>query len=197
VSPNQQLFNAPNDTPTSEGGIKAAHEQPINLLDDDPDFHKHEFYDFAAYGKVILAGFERPPLDVEEPRLGTLKDDTARFLSVKKSQAGYDEYFHIAMPSSTAAPTRRLATGLTHCRTYLLYRQNMQLQFPSSKRAIAPTQRRGRPPVLEWASSASPRAGKRARTRTSCSPSSLTSVSADHALPQSPSHLTSPGGTQS
>jgi hypothetical protein len=32
---------------------------------------------------------------MDEPRLWTLTDDTARFLNDRKSQAGYDEYLHI------------------------------------------------------------------------------------------------------
>jgi hypothetical protein len=38
---------------------------------------------------------EQPPRDIDEPRLWTLTDDTARFLNDRKSQAGYDEYLHI------------------------------------------------------------------------------------------------------
>jgi hypothetical protein len=38
------------------------------------------FY-FAAYGKIIPAGLEQPPRDIDEPRLWTLTDDTARFLN--------------------------------------------------------------------------------------------------------------------
>jgi hypothetical protein len=65
------------------------------LLNDDPDLHEPECVDFATYGKVILAGLEQPPRDIDEPRLWTLTDDTARFLNDRKSQAGYDEYLHI------------------------------------------------------------------------------------------------------
>jgi hypothetical protein len=35
------------------------------------------------------------PRDIDEPRLLTRTDDTARFLNDMKSQAGYDEYLHI------------------------------------------------------------------------------------------------------
>jgi hypothetical protein len=38
---------------------------------------------------------ERPPRDIDEPRLWTLTDDTARVLNDRKSQAGYDEHLHI------------------------------------------------------------------------------------------------------
>jgi hypothetical protein len=54
-----------------------------------------EFVDFAYYGEVIPAGLERPPRDVEEPRLWTLSDDTTRTLIDKRTQFVYDEYLHI------------------------------------------------------------------------------------------------------
>jgi hypothetical protein len=66
------------------------------LDDDEPEpTVVSEFVDFAYYGEVIPAGLERPPRDVQEPRLWTLTDDTARALSDKKTQAAYDEYLHI------------------------------------------------------------------------------------------------------
>jgi hypothetical protein len=65
------------------------------LLDDEPEPTASEFVDFTYYGEVILAGLERPPRDVEEPRLWTLTDDTARALKDKKTQAAYDEYLRI------------------------------------------------------------------------------------------------------
>jgi hypothetical protein len=81
-------------TPTTEG-CKAAPEPPIDLLDDEPKPTASEFADFTYYGEVIHAGLERPPRDVEEPRLLTLIDDTTRTLSDKKTHAAYDEYLHI------------------------------------------------------------------------------------------------------
>jgi hypothetical protein len=78
-------------TPATEGG-KAAPEPPIDLLDDKPDPSASDFVDFAYYGEVISAGLERPPRDIEEPRLWTLADDTARALSDKRTQSAYDEY---------------------------------------------------------------------------------------------------------
>jgi len=92
--PNQQQSIPPDATIATEGG-KAAPEQPIDLLNDDPELHEPEFVDFASYGKIIPAGLERPPRDIDEPRLWTLTDDTARFLNDRKSQAGYDEYLHL------------------------------------------------------------------------------------------------------
>jgi hypothetical protein len=65
------------------------------MLNDDPELHEPEFADFAAYGKIIPAGLEQPPRDIDEPRLWTLTDDTARFLNDRKSQAGYDEFLRI------------------------------------------------------------------------------------------------------
>jgi hypothetical protein len=65
------------------------------LFDDEPEPTASEFVDFAYYGEVIPAGLERSPRDVEEPRLWTLSDDTARTLSDKRTQSAYDEYLHI------------------------------------------------------------------------------------------------------
>jgi hypothetical protein len=81
-------------TPATEGG-KAAPEPPIDLLDDEPEPSASEFVEFAYYGEVIPAGLECPPRDVEEPRLWTLTNDTARALSDKRTQSAYDEYLHI------------------------------------------------------------------------------------------------------
>jgi hypothetical protein len=71
-------------TPRTEGG-KVAPEPPIDLLDDEPEPIASEYVDFTSYGEVIPAGLERPPRDVEEPRLWTLTDDTARTLIDKKT----------------------------------------------------------------------------------------------------------------
>jgi hypothetical protein len=79
----------PDATLSTEGG-KAAPEPPIDMLDDEPEPTASEIVDFTYYGEVIPAG-----LDVEEPRLSTLTDDTARTLSDKRTQAAYDEYLHI------------------------------------------------------------------------------------------------------
>jgi hypothetical protein len=38
---------------------------------------------------------ERPPRDIDEPLLWTLTNNTSRFMSDKKSQAGYDDYLYI------------------------------------------------------------------------------------------------------
>jgi hypothetical protein len=65
------------------------------MLNDDSELFGPEFVDFSAYKKVIPAGLERPPRDIDEPYLWTLTDDTARFLNEKIYQAGYDEYLHI------------------------------------------------------------------------------------------------------
>jgi hypothetical protein len=81
-------------TPATEGG-KETHEPPIDLLDDEPEPSASEFVDFSYYGEVIPAGLERPPRDVDEPRLWTLTNDTARARSDKRIQAAYDEYLHI------------------------------------------------------------------------------------------------------
>jgi hypothetical protein len=88
------------------------------------------------------------------------------------------------MPSSIAAPRRQLARTWTRCRTAHLCRQSRRHRFPLSNRVLAPTQRRRRPPVLEWASYAPPRADKRAHMRTASS----TSAYVAHALTRSPAH---------
>jgi hypothetical protein len=68
VLPNQQHSIPPDATIAIEGG-KATHEQPIDMLNDDPELHEPEFVDFAAYGKIIPAGLEQPHRDIDEPRL--------------------------------------------------------------------------------------------------------------------------------
>jgi hypothetical protein len=65
------------------------------MLDDELEPFASEFVDSTYYGEVIPAGLERPPRDVDEPRLWTLADDTARALSDKRTQSAYDEYLHI------------------------------------------------------------------------------------------------------
>jgi hypothetical protein len=65
------------------------------MLEDEPESPASKFVDFTYYGEVIPAGLERPPRDVEEPRLWTLTNDTVLTLSDKKTQAACDEYLHI------------------------------------------------------------------------------------------------------
>jgi hypothetical protein len=65
------------------------------MLNDEPEPTASEFVHFAYYGAVIPAGLERPPCDVEEPRLLAPTNDNARTVSDKKTQAAYDEYPHI------------------------------------------------------------------------------------------------------
>jgi hypothetical protein len=89
----------------------------------------------------------------------------------------------VAMRFLTGAPIRQLARAWKRCRVDHLYRHSKQPRLPLLERVIAPKQRRRRPPVFDWASSASPRAGKRARMRTVSSPNSRTKVSAAHNLP--------------
>jgi hypothetical protein len=55
------------------------------MLDDEIEPTASEFVDFTYYGEVIPAGLERPPRDVEEPRLWTVTNDTARALADKRS----------------------------------------------------------------------------------------------------------------
>eukprot|EP00873_Tetraselmis_striata_P000141 jgi/Tetstr1/420405/TSEL_011521.t1 len=83
----------PAGTPAPEGGEQGARE-PLPAELDAPD-DELEYVDFAYYGRVIPPGLERPPRDVDEPRLWTLTDDTTRALAEKRSQTAYDEYMHL------------------------------------------------------------------------------------------------------
>jgi hypothetical protein len=137
-------------TQATEGG-KAAHELPIELLDGEPEPTASEFVDFTYYyGEVIPAVLERPPRDVEEPRLWTLTYDTARTLSDKRTHAAYDEYLHIGCYAffDTCA-NAEISEGMDTLSNGPPYRQSKRQRLPSSKRVIAPTQRRRRPPVLD------------------------------------------------
>jgi hypothetical protein len=131
------------------------------MLNDDPELHEPEFVDFAAYGKVILAGLERPPRDIDEPRLWTLTDDTARFLNDRKSQAGYDDYLHIGCYAFFDSPANAaISEALDALSPGPPLPTEQAAEEGRQRRVIAPTQRRRRPPVLDLASSASPRADK-------------------------------------
>jgi hypothetical protein len=46
-----------------------AQEPPIDLPNDDSELLEPESVNFSAYGKEILAGPERPPRDIDVPRL--------------------------------------------------------------------------------------------------------------------------------
>jgi hypothetical protein len=59
VPTNQQHSIYPDATFAIEGG-KAAHEPPIDMLNDDSELHQPEFVDFSTYEKLILAGSEHP-----------------------------------------------------------------------------------------------------------------------------------------
>jgi hypothetical protein len=90
----QQESTPANATPATDC-CKAAPEPLIDLLDDETEPTESEFVDFTNYNEVIPAGLERPPRDVEEPRLLTHTDDTARPLADKRTQSTYDKYLHI------------------------------------------------------------------------------------------------------
>jgi hypothetical protein len=63
------------------------------MVQDDPEPTDPKYVTY--YGKVTHVDLERPPRDVDEPRLLTLIKDTGRAQSEKKTQAMYDEYLHI------------------------------------------------------------------------------------------------------
>jgi hypothetical protein len=97
----------------------------------------------------------------------------------------YATQLRIMQPEQSTSATER---AWTRCRTAHLYGQGRRRRLPLSERVIAPTQRQRRPPVLDWASSASPREDMRALMRTACSRNWPTSVSVARALPWSPAH---------
>jgi hypothetical protein len=66
------------------------------LRQDEPEPTESELVDFAYYGKAIPSGLERPPRDVDEPRIRTLTDGTARALSeIKTQHLTYDDYLYL------------------------------------------------------------------------------------------------------
>jgi hypothetical protein len=155
-------------------------------MNDGPELPAPEDVDFTYYGKVIFIGPERPPRDVDEPRLWTLTFDTARSLSDEKTQAACDGCY-IAMPSLTTTPTLQSSRVWTRYRPSLLnIVKTKRRPLPlSDERAIAPIHTTTKDAtVLEWASSTSPRADKRGRIRTACSLNSPTSVFEGHDLPR-------------
>jgi hypothetical protein len=124
------------------------------MPNDDSELLEPELVDFA-YGKVIPAGLERPPRNIDASRLLTLTDDTARYLNDKRYQAGYDEYLHIgcnAFIDSCANTAISEGMDAMSSGPPLSTKQTKVVAF--SERVIAPTQRRRRPPELGWASSA-------------------------------------------
>jgi hypothetical protein len=93
--PTNQQHAIPHDATIANESGKAVQEPPIDKLNDDSERLEPEFVDFSAYGKVNHAGLERHPRDIDEPRLRTLTDDTARCLNDIISQAGCNEYIYI------------------------------------------------------------------------------------------------------
>jgi hypothetical protein len=57
VLTNPQQSIPPDATIATEDG-KAAHEPPIDMLNDDPELREPEFVDIATYGKFIPTGLE-------------------------------------------------------------------------------------------------------------------------------------------
>jgi hypothetical protein len=171
-----------------EGG-KAAPEPPFDLLDDETEPTASELVDFTYYSEVIPAGLERPPRDVEEPRLLTLTNDTARALADKRTQTTYDEYLHIGCYAFfDSCANAAIGEGMDTLSNGPPLSAEQTAAVALIRAGIAPTQRRRRPPVLDWASCASPRAERRAMMRTACSRNCPTSVSVAHARPRSPAH---------
>jgi hypothetical protein len=158
------------------------------VLDDELEPTASEFVDFAYYGEVISAGLERPPSDVEEPRRWTLTDDTTRTLSDKRTQS-YDEYLHIGCYAFFESDANAaVSEGLDALSNGPPLSTEQVAAVALIRAGHRTTHRWRRPPVLDGASSASPRAGKRVRMRTASSPNMLTSVSVVHALLRSPGH---------
>ena len=65
---NQPPSIPPHATTAVEGG-KAAQETRNDMMNDESELLEPGIVDFSAYGKVIPAGLERPPRDIDEPRL--------------------------------------------------------------------------------------------------------------------------------
>ena len=65
---NQSPSIPPHATIATEGG-KAAQKTPNDMKDDESELLEPGIVDFSAYGKAILAGLDRPPRDIDEPRL--------------------------------------------------------------------------------------------------------------------------------
>jgi hypothetical protein len=192
VPTNQQQSIPPDATIATEGG-KAAQEPPIDMLNDGPDPHEPEFVDFATYKKNHPCRPGTPPCDIDEPRLLTQPDDTARFLNDRKSQAGYDEYLHIRCYAFFFTLGANAAIGealdaLSAGPHFQAEQAAAVALIIAGRRTHAATEEAAR---TRRASSASPRADKRAQIRTKCLPNLPTSVYAARALPRSPAHWTS------
>ena len=65
---NQPPSIPPHATIATDGG-QAAQETPNDMTNDESKLLEPGIVDFSAYGKVIPAGLERPPRDIDEPRL--------------------------------------------------------------------------------------------------------------------------------
>ena len=68
VPTNQPPSIPPHATIATEGG-KAAQYTPNDMMNDESELIEPGIADFSAYGTVIPAGLERPPRDIDEPRL--------------------------------------------------------------------------------------------------------------------------------
>jgi hypothetical protein len=120
-------------------------------------------------------------------------DNTERALSEKETQSAYKEYlligcyafFDCCANTAITEGTDALSAGLTlppeHAAAFTLIRAG-HMTHTSTEEAT----RMGS--VLNWASSASPVADKRARTRIAYSPNSCTSISAAPVLPRARAH---------
>ena len=65
---NQPPSIPPHATIATEGG-NAAQETPNNMMNDESELLEPGVVEFSPYGKVIPAGMERSPRDIDEPRL--------------------------------------------------------------------------------------------------------------------------------
>jgi hypothetical protein len=157
------------------------------MLNDDPELPEPEFVDFAAYGKVIPIGLERPSRDIDEPCLWTLTDDTARFLNDKRSQAAYDEYLHIGCNVDfDSCPNAGTSEGLDALSPSppLSTHHNAAVALIRAGHSTHAADGEGRPYSIGLPSPHQ----VRPRIRADCSPSSPTSVSTTQALPRSLAH---------
>eukprot|EP00873_Tetraselmis_striata_P046066 jgi/Tetstr1/466330/TSEL_010861.t1 len=77
-----------------EGGEQGARE-PLPAELDAPDNELSSTSNLPTTTESPALVKSAPPRDVDEPRLWTQTDDTARALAEKRSQAAYDEYLHL------------------------------------------------------------------------------------------------------
>jgi hypothetical protein len=185
VTTDQQQSIPADATPATEGG-KVAPQPPVDMLDDEPEPTASEFVDFTYYGEVIPAGLERPPRDVDEPRLWTLTEDTARALADKRTQAAYGEYLHMGcyafFDSCANAVISEGVDKLSNSPPLSAEQTAVDALIRAGHRTHTATEEAARTRLGFL------RLTKGGHASTNCSQNWLTSVFVARALPRSPAH---------